>query len=106
MVMKVCLLRQVYPDIGLNIQRNYGDSIFPNSVPYPKIQRTTSYFTNSMNDFFMVTAIDKVTRVLGLNTIECTVAGPLSANPFFLLFITGSFTLATQAFFSPNGRSG
>ena len=45
----------------------------------------------------MVTDIYKVTRLLGLDPMECTVSGPISANPLLLLLITSALKLATPA---------
>ena len=48
----------------------------------------------------MVTSIDEVAHVLVLDPMECTVAGPLSANSFVLLLLTSALTLATPSVFS------
>ena len=45
----------------------------------------------------MVSEIDKVTRVLEIYPMECTVAGPLSTNPFLWLFVTSALTLDITA---------
>ena len=97
MVLKVCLLRPVYPDIGLNIQQNAGESVFSNGVPDPTSQKNTSRFTNSTDDFFMATVIDEATRVLGLESMECTVSGTISKEHFLFLLITSALKLATPA---------
>ena len=64
--LKVCLMRPVYPEIGLNIRGNSGEIFFPNGVPDPKIQLNTSRLTNSTDNLFIVTEIDEGTGVLGL----------------------------------------
>ena len=78
MVLKVCLLRPVYPEIGLIIRQNPGKSLFPNDVPDTTSQQNTSRLTNSTGDLFMVTEIDERTCMLGLEPMECTVSGPLA----------------------------
>ena len=95
MVLKVFLLRPLYPDIGLNIRRNSGESVLLKGVPDQRSQQNTSRFTKSMENLFMVTTIDEVARVLGLDPMECTVYGTLSTETFFFLFPTSDLEIAT-----------
>ena len=95
MVLKVCLRRPAYPDIGLNLQQNPDESVLTNGVPDLKIQKNTTCFTNSTENLFTATEICKIPHVLGLDPMECTVAGPLYTNTFLLLLLTIALTLAT-----------
>ena len=87
----------VYPEIGLNIQLNDGESVLLNGVPDSTSQQNTSRFTNSTDNFFMVTVIDEVTRLLVNYPIKCTVSGPLSTYSSFFLLLTSALKLATLA---------
>ena len=97
MVLKVCLLRPTYPDIGLNIRSNSGKSVFPNGVPDSTSQPNKSRLNNSTDNLFKVKAIYEVARVLVIYPMDCTVSGILATDPFLFLFLTRYVTLATPA---------
>ena len=84
-------------DIGLTKRRNSGKSVFADGVPYPTIKQNTPRLTKSTDSFFMVTEVYERTYVLGINPMECTVAGTLATNSLFFLFLTRAFTLYTSA---------
>ena len=89
MVFKVCLLRPVYTEIGLNIRRNDCESFFPNRVPDQTSQQNISCFTNSTDDLLRATAIEEVTRVLVIDLMEFIAAGPLSTDLAYKCLDTG-----------------